>query len=149
VRRMKHAISAEHVLEIVTPRTSAARLTSAEHLFGALGAGAAGEAVPVSLEIVGDAERRRFLVRATSSTELRRVAGQLGSAYPQSDLRPLNAATYPGGDPARLGTDEQVAAVVLTLRRGVYLPLRTFDDREVDTAGTSIQADPLLGILGR
>ncbi len=148
MRRLKPATAAEHMLEIVTPRTNAARLTSAEHLFGALGAGTAGDAARVSLEIVGDAERRRFLVRTSSSTELRRVAGQLGSAYPQSILRPFDASALPTGDPARLGTDEQVAAVVFQLRRPEYLPLRTFEDREVDTSGVSIQADPLLGILG-
>src|SRR5947209_625909 len=103
MRRLKPATAAEHMLEIVTPRTNAARLTSAEHLFGALGAGTAGDAAPVSLEIVGDAERRRFLVRTSSSTELRRVAGQLGSAYPQAILRPFDASALSTGDPARLG----------------------------------------------
>ena len=37
---------------------------------------------------------------------------------------------------------------MLRLARGEYLPLRTLEDREVDTAGASIQADPLLGVLG-
>jgi len=55
---------AEHVLEVVTPRTNAARLSSAEHLFGALVPRGAGTPAPVSLEIVGDAEkfRQHFLV---------------------------------------------------------------------------------------
>src|SRR5205814_3388418 len=45
---------AEHVLEVVTPRTNAARLSSAEHLFGALVPRSERTPEPVSLEIVGD-----------------------------------------------------------------------------------------------
>jgi len=148
MRRVKPATPAVYVLEVVTPRTNAARLSSAEHLFGALGVGTVGDPIPVSLEIVGDAERRRFLVRTTTSAELRRVAGQLGAAYPQAVLRPFEASTFPTGDPAQLGPDEQLAAVIHQLRRGDYLPLRMFEDRELDTSGASIQADPLLGVLG-
>ena len=50
---------AEHVLEVVTPRTNAARLSSAEHLFGTLVPRGEHEPEPVSLEIVGDADQRR------------------------------------------------------------------------------------------
>ena len=92
--RLRPVTPAEHVLEVVTPRTNAARLSSAEHLFGALGVGAAGDHEPVSLEIVGDCERRRFLVRTASSAGLRRLAGQLGSGYPQAVLRPFDASTF-------------------------------------------------------
>ena len=56
-RRGKEATPAEQVLEIVTPRTNAARLNSAERLFGSLVLHAAGRAEPVALEIVGDTER--------------------------------------------------------------------------------------------
>src|SRR5713101_8341624 len=139
---------AEHVLEVVTPRTNAARLSSAEHLFGALVPRGLRTPEPVSLEIVGDAEQRRFLVRAKSADELRRVAGQLGAAYPQAVLRSFHSATFPTGDPVQLGPDEQVAAATLRLRAGDHLPLHTFDDRELDAHGDSVQVDPLLGILG-
>ena len=98
--RLRPVTPAEHVLEVVTPRTNAARLSSAEHLFGALGVGAAGNHEPVSLEVVGDCERRRFLVRTASSAALRRLAGQLGSGYPRpfcarSTPRPFRPATRP------------------------------------------------------
>ena len=139
---------AEHVLEVVTPRTNAARLSSAEHLFGALVPRGQRTPEPVSLEIVGDAEQRRFLARATSAQELRRVSGQLGAAYPQAVLRPFHSATLPTGDPVQVGPDEQVAAATLRLRAGDHLPLHTFDDRELDAHGDSVQVDPLLGILG-
>ncbi len=139
---------AEHVLEVVTPRTNAARLSSAEHLFGALVPRGDRAPEPVSLEIVGDADRRCFLARTTTAEGLRRVAGQLGAAYPQADLRPFQSATFPTGDPAQVGPDEQIAAATFQLRAGDHLPLRTFDDRELDSAGEGAQVDPLLSILG-
>src|SRR6266852_4932397 len=52
------------------------------------------------------------------------------------------------GDPAQVGPDEQVAVVTLQLRAGDHLPLRTFDDRELDSGGDGAQVDPLLAILG-
>src|SRR5205814_29447 len=146
--RVKTAGPAEHVLEVVTPRTNAARLTSAEHLFGTLVTRAEHPNQPVSLEIVGDANQRRFLVRATTARALLRAAGQLGAAYPQAVLRPFDSATFATGDPVQVAPDEQVAAATLALRAGEHLPLRTFDDRELDARGTSAQSDPLLGILG-
>src|SRR5205823_10650262 len=51
-------------------------------------------------------------------------------------------------DPAQLGPDEQVAVATLRLRIGAHLPLRTFEDRELDATATSAQGDPLLGVLG-
>jgi hypothetical protein len=138
---------AEHVLEVVTPRTNAARLSSAEHLFGTLVPGGVDTAEPVALEIVSDTEQRRFLVRTTSSASLRRVGGQLGAAYPQATLRPVGAATFPTGDALQVGPDEQVEAACLRLRAGAHLPLSTFDDRDLDSQGQSGQSDPVLAIL--
>ena len=148
MQRIEMERPAEHVLEVVTPRTNTARLSSAEHLFGTLVS--RGQRVPesVSLEIVGDAEQRRFLVRTAGAQESRRVAGQLGAAYPQAFLRPFHSASFPTGDPVQVGPDEQVAAATLRLRGGHHLPLRTFDDRELDAHVQSVQSDPLLGILG-
>ena len=139
---------AEHVLEVVAPRTNAARLSSAEHLFGMLVPRGKGVPEPVSLEIVGDSDQRRFLVRTTSLAGLRRIAGQLGAAYPQADLRRFHSTTFPTGDPAQVGPDQQVRAAPLRLRASDHLPLRIFDDRELDSHGDSVPVDPLLGILG-
>ena len=58
------------------------------------------------------------------------------------------SATFPTGDPVQVGPDEQIAAVTLQLRAGDHLPLRTFEDRELDSAGEGVQVDPLLAILG-
>src|SRR5579859_729308 len=146
--RVKAEDPSEHVLEVVTPRTNVARLSSAEHLFGTLVPRGEQEPEPVSLEIVGDSAQRRFLVRTTSLLGLRRIADQLGAAYPQAVLRPFQSATFPTGDPVQVGPDEQVASATLRLCAGHHLPLRTFDDRELDAHGDSVQSDPLLGILG-
>jgi DNA helicase HerA-like ATPase len=148
VRQMKDKPCSEYMLEVVTPRTNAARLSPAEHLFAALvlrSGGAAGD--PVALEIAADSERRRFFIRTGSAVEQRRVAAILGVAYPQAGLRPSDAASSFSGDPGRPGPDEQVAVAVLRLRAGEHLPLRTLVDRDLDSAG-SAQADPLLGVLG-
>lgn len=131
---------------MVTPRTNAAVITPAEHLFGALGfdPGTEGTAdAALSLEIAGDSESRRFLARAGSSSARRDLVGQLGAAYPQASLRLLAADR----DPALVRPDEQTAACTLMLRHPPYLPLRTFRDDEVDAARAA-QADPVLGILG-
>src|SRR4051794_37542726 len=82
-REREHTV-ADHVLEVVTPRTNTARLNAAEHLFSALALGTTRERDEgVALEISSDSERRRFLVRTTSSAMQSHAAGQLGAAYPQ------------------------------------------------------------------
>src|SRR5207302_813390 len=46
-----------------------------------------------------------------------------------------------------VGPDDQVAVCTLGLRSAPYLPLRIFEDREIDASNRSAQADPLLGVL--
>jgi hypothetical protein len=140
---MKHVPGA-HLLEVVTPRTNAALVSSAEHLFGALALGP--DANPVALEIGADHERRRFLVRASSVSQRQRLAGQLGAAYPQAQLRFLDLDDGVA-DIAHLDDDEQLATCTLGLRAAPYLPLRTFHDRELDADAGPAQADPVLGML--
>src|SRR5205814_10159232 len=76
----------------------------------------------------------------------RHLEAQLGAAYPQAELRPLDLETHPGLDPARRAPDEQIAACRLELRGPPYLPIRIFADHEVD-AGRTAQADPILPVL--
>jgi hypothetical protein len=135
---------AEYVLEIVTPRTNAARLSAAENLFSALALAHGRQADPIALEMVADSGLRRFQLRTTSVTDQQRIGRLLGAAYPQADLRPFGASDTAAGDAARQGPDEQCAACVLRPRRGEYLPLRTFIDRDLDGRSGSAQADPLL-----
>ncbi len=124
------------LLEIVTPRTNAATITPAEHLFAALVRERA-----VSLEIAGDHLARRFYARLAGPASRQQIVNQISAAYPQACLRP---ATAP--DPAHRQADEQAAVVSLGLRAPEYLPLRIPRDGEM-VADRAAQADPLLAVL--
>jgi uncharacterized protein DUF87 len=125
------------LLEIVTPRTNAASLSAAEHLFAAV-VGSRG----LSFELAGDANGRHLYVRCVDAATRARLAAQIGAAYPQAHARRLEQSV----DPARLGEFEQQAACVLRLAEPEYLPLRVPRDLEI-AADRAPQADPLLGIL--
>jgi uncharacterized protein DUF87 len=127
-----------HIVEVVTPRTNLATLTSAENLFAAIAL-----AEPFSLEIAADRSCRQFLVRAAGTRVRQQLESQLGAAYPQAELRPLRPDA---ADPARCQPGEQVSACTLELRAAAYLPIRTFTDLDVD-GERAAQADPVLGIL--
>ena len=128
-------IPADQVLEIVSPRTNTALLSAAEHFFAALTVQSVrGSHQPVALEIAADAGSRRFLARCSSAEEARRLIGLVGSAYPQADVRVHDSASLPTADPAGIGPDEQVAACTLGLRSAAYLPLRIFEDHEIDAS---------------
>jgi hypothetical protein len=129
------------LVEIVTPRTNAAMITSAENLLAAISLNE-----PFSLEVAATPDARWFLARAGSPAMLRHLADQLGVAYPQAELRHLDVTGHPSLDPAWRRPDEQVAACMLVLRAPAYLPLRTFRDPEI-AADRAAQADPVLGIL--
>ncbi|MBV9542832.1 MAG: hypothetical protein JOY61_00455, partial [Chloroflexi bacterium] len=122
----------------MTPRTNVAALTSAENLFAGLAL-----AEPFSVELAADSTRRRFVVRACGERMRHHLASQLAAAYPQAELRSVG----PDLDPARARSGERAMGCVLQLRASAYLPIRTFNDTELD-AQRSAQADPLLGILG-
>jgi hypothetical protein len=126
------------VLEVITPRTNEASLTSAENLLGAVAL-----PQPFALEIAADHHARRFLVRAATPAMMQHLHGQLGATYPQAELRPVGTEL----DPARAGEHEQAACCALELRAPPYLPIRTFSDADVDPLRSG-QADPILSILG-
>ncbi|MDG6910212.1 MAG: hypothetical protein JRN08_07565, partial [Nitrososphaerota archaeon] len=142
VERRRTSPQRTELVEVVTPRTNTAIITPAENLLAAISL-----REPFALEIAATSDVRWFLVRTASREMRRHFEEELGAAYPQAELRPLDLASYPQLDPAMLGSDEQVAACALTLRAPQYLPLRTFRDVEVE-ARQSPQADPVLGILG-
>jgi len=130
------------LLEVVAPRTNTAIITPAEHLLAAI---ALDE--PFSLEIAVTRHLRRFLVRTASERMRHHLEGQLGAAYPQAEIRPVDVEWDAGSDPAHCGSGEQAGACVLVLRGPAYLPIRMFRDADVDAARAA-QADPVLGILG-
>ncbi len=125
------------VVEVVTPRTNTATLTSAENFFASMAVGQA-----FSVELAADAERRRFLVRAPSPSMRQQLLSQLGAAYPQAEFRAVSAAQ----DPAVCRDNEKMVACTLGLRAPEYLPVRTFTDLDLD-GERAAQADPVLGIL--
>jgi hypothetical protein len=138
IRPRTRALEPTYVVEVVTPRTNIAALTSAENLFAGLAL-----AEPFSVELAADSTRRRFLVRASGEHMRHHLASQLAAAYPQAELRTLD----PEVDPATTRPRERVIACALQLRAAAYLPIRTFNDVDLD-AQRSSQADPLLGIVG-
>src|SRR5262249_24583556 len=125
------------LLEIVTPRTNAASLSAAEHLFAALL-----RTGGLAFELAGDAAGRRLYVRAADAHRRADAAAQLGSAYPQAHARPVGHQQ----DPARVRDGEQLAACVLALAGAEYLPLRVPRDGEA-AADRAPQGDPLLAVL--
>src|SRR5260370_26576432 len=145
----KPGVPAQQLLEVVTPRTNAALISPAEHLCGSLTLQTRGlGGGPVALEIAADGERSRFLVRTTSELQQRRLRGQVGAAYPQAALRPLEWATLPSGDPVQIGPHEQILGYTMALRVGEQLPIRTFQDRDLDADAGAAQTDPVLGVIG-
>jgi hypothetical protein len=124
-------------VEVVTPRTNAATITAAQHFFAGMTL-----AEPFGVEVAGDQSARRFVCRTGSRAVEQQLRGQLTTAYPQAEARPLAEPA----DPARAEPGERVLACTLELRAAPYLPIRIFDDVELD-AGRATQADPVLGIL--
>jgi len=130
------------LVELVTPRTNAAIVTPAEHLLAAIAL-----TESFSLEIAVTKQARRFLVRTGSERMRRHLEGQLGAAYPQAEMRPLDVVWDLSADPAHCALGDQVVGCSLALRAPEYLPIRIFRDADVD-AGHAAQADPVLGIVG-
>lgn len=119
------------VLQVIPPRENMVDVLAVQSLISNLSA-----STPFSLEIAGDARSRRFLLRAPHKT-LAHLRGQVQSSYDQAEFRPL----VPDQDPARRDGLARLTAE-FTLRRPVYLPLRTFRD------GEFAEADPIRGLLG-
>ncbi|MCL5950386.1 MAG: type IV secretion system DNA-binding domain-containing protein [Chloroflexi bacterium] len=88
-----------------------------------------------SLEIMGDATSRRFLLRGTPDA-LAHICRQIQATYDQVSFRTLS----PEEDPARPSRLPSSTAQ-LTLLRPAYLPLRTYED------GAFEEADPVRGLL--
>ncbi len=95
---------------------------------------------PVALELAGTAERRSFIVRATSRTALYHVEALLRSQYPQLGVEPLRAYE----DPFLLQSHEEVSAIELVAGAAPYMPLRSWQDSRQKPQG---EVDPILGLL--
>jgi len=126
-----HASTVESI-ELVPPRANTLDSLAIETLLGALNI----ESV-FSLEIAGDERGRHFLIRAEKN-QIEYLQAQLQSAYDQIAFREV----LPDQDPAREDSKLVRVTAQLTLRRPVYLPLRTYRDGEFR------ESDPMRGILG-
>src|SRR5258708_21446680 len=94
--RVGASAPAEQVMEVVTPRTNTALLSSAEHLFAGLTLQAnAADGSAVSLEIVADSERRRFLLRTGTQEQQRRASAPLRAAFTRATAPPLPPGRFP------------------------------------------------------
>lgn len=120
------------VLELIPHRDTALDALAIETLLGSLGIEPA-----FSLEIAGDERGRHFLIRAEKN-QIEYLKAQLQSAYDQIAFRDVP----PEQDPAREDPKTVRVTAQLTLRRPVYLPLRTYRDGEFR------ESDPMRGILG-
>src|ERR1041385_1122234 len=89
-RRRREPPGEPRVVEVVTPRTNAAALTSAENFFAAISL-----AEPFSVEVAADASRRQFLLRGGSARMEQQLLSQVGATYPQAELRALPPAADP------------------------------------------------------
>lgn len=118
-------------VEIIPPRENQIDALAVEAMLQSLGAES-----PFSLEIAGDANSRKFLLRAESET-LAYLQQQLQAVYDQASFRDV----APEQDPAR--SDGQVMLTAqLALQRPAYLPLRSYRN------GDFITSDPVRGLLG-
>ncbi len=122
---------ATRVVEIVPPRENQIDALAVEAMLQSLGAES-----PFSLEIAGDANSRKFLLRAEFDT-LAYLQHQLQAVYDQSTFREVT----PEQDPARSNGHVTFTAQ-LTLQRPAYLPLRSYRDGDFKTS------DPVRGLLG-
>lgn len=117
---------------IFPPRDNSLDALAIETLLGSLGIESS-----FSLEIAGDERGRHFLIRAEKN-QADYLKAQLQSAYDQITFRDVP----PEQDPAREDSETVRVTAQLTLRRPVYLPLRTYRDGEFR------ESDPMRGILG-
>lgn len=115
-----------------SPRDNFLDALAIETLLGSLGVEST-----FSLEIAGDERGRHFLIRAEKN-QIEYLQAQLQSAYDQLAFREVS----PEQDPAREDSKTFRVTAQLTLRRPVYLPLRTYRDGEFR------ESDPMRGILG-
>src|SRR5258708_26016172 len=107
--RVGASAPAEQVMEVVTPRTNTALLSSAEHLFAGLTLQAnAADGSAVSLEIVADSERRRFLLRTGTQEQQRRGSFPTPPAFSPGAVPPVGPATLSTRGPRPPSLDHPV-----------------------------------------
>ncbi|MDP3047539.1 MAG: hypothetical protein Q8O07_08690, partial [Chloroflexota bacterium] len=94
-------------------------------------------AQPFSLEILGEPQAVRFLVRAPR-TQMPAILGQIEAAYGYSLVETRD---YSDRDPGQIREDQTAAQANLVLRGAAYLPIKTWRDEDWEASS------PVLGIL--
>ena len=132
------------VFKIVPPQDGGWSLMPMENLLRGLG----NSQDMVSLELFGVGGVISYGVRTARPASM---SGMFTAYFPQADVSSHDMGDVSGevgepdlGDWMRLGEDEFALVQTLGLERESYLPLRIFDDREIQNAAT----DPLAGLIG-
>ena len=94
---------------------------------------------PFSLELCGEHNQQRFLLRAASESALETLCKQMLAQYPQAQLSRVS----PMADPLALADGEHAIIGDFTLRTSIWMPIKTFWGEELTQAGT----DPVVGLL--
>ena len=120
------------LLEITPQRTGERNLVAVENFLGSIT-----DPESFSLETAGDADGVAFMARCHDEDALR---GQIASHYPQARIWQV----APEDDPLRLDEGEHAYTAVLRSSGPEYVPLRTFNDRDLTDPGS----DPILAPIG-
>ena len=134
---MKKRNSASHtsqtrLIKLTPGRMETQPLIGMENLLSSLPVGDA-----VALELSGDAEGIRYFTRSSSHTPA--LKSLLQGHYSQSEVADVN-----NNDPMAIRPGEMVHTRTLRVDGPEYLPIRTFEDRDLINPG----ADPLMAVLG-
>lgn len=155
---IRHAECTNDVIaEVIAPRDAKLDILALENLMQSL---TLSVRESIALELLGTMQERRLLVRATTVRSLAHVCAQIRAHTPQAEIRPVmttpspvpadhltqvmrsNSSTLPD-DPLLLREGEGVCAIDLHPRAGAHLPLKLYQERELEATGV----DPLLGVF--
>ncbi len=120
------------LLQVTPPRTGERTLLGVENLLGSIAV-----PEPFSLELAAGQTGVGLMVRCHRSEAVR---SQVAAHYPQARVRELAAAE----DPLAVGEREESWSLTLRASGPDYVPLRTFQDRDLLDPGS----DPLLALVG-
>ena len=120
------------LVAVTPPRTGERTLLGVENLLQSIAA-----PEPFSLELAADERGVRLMVRCLGGETVR---NQISAHYPQARTRELG----PAEDPLQLAEGEEAWSLTLRASGPDYVPLRTFQDRDLLDPGS----DPLLALVG-
>ena len=123
---------APFLLSVTPPRTGQRTMLGVENLLQSIAV-----PEPFSLELVGDRDGVRLLVRCLDSQVVRR---QIAVHYPQARVELIAA----GDDPLSVSEDQEAWTMTLRSSGPDQVPLRQFRDTDLVDEGS----DPMLALVG-